>query len=65
MLDPIGDVICEESENEALHSNQQKEGFPAKACKHNSNKPCCGGCDNCNCTLILESESEKDNPAVE
>ncbi len=65
MLDPIDDVLYEESENEALQSNQQKKGFPAKACMNHPDKPCCGGCDNCNCTLILESESEKDNPVVE
>jgi len=64
MLDPIADVLCQESENECLQSNQQKKGLPATACVNHPNKPCCGGCKNCHCTLIPESESETANPVV-
>lgn len=63
MLHAIHDVLCEESENKSFQSNEQKGGIPARACINHPDKPCCGGCANCRCTLT--SESEKDNPTAE
>ncbi len=65
MLDPIDDVLCEESENESLQSKQQKNGFPAKTCMNHPDKPCCGNCVKCDCALTSESKTEKDKPVLE